>query len=74
MPLNAARDALISVQGQLIAVLAARNAELEARVAGLEERLVRLERAVSRNSSRPEDPQEIPAGRMHQPAHLLPSR
>jgi transposase len=50
MPLDAARDALIALQGQLIAVLAARNAELEVRVADLEERLARLERAVSRNS------------------------
>jgi transposase len=50
MPLDAAKDALIALQGQLIEVLAARNAELEARVAGLEERLARLERAVSRNS------------------------
>ena len=33
MPLDAARDALIALQGQLIVVLAARNAELAARVA-----------------------------------------
>ena len=38
------------LQGQLIAVLAARNAEREARVADLEQRLARVERAVSRNS------------------------
>jgi transposase len=57
MPLDAARDGLIAVQGQLIPALAARNADLEARNAGLEarvaeleERLARLERAVSRNS------------------------
>ena len=50
MPLDAAKDALIAQQGQLIAVLAARNAQLEARVADLEQRLQRLERAVSRNS------------------------
>jgi transposase len=50
MPLDAARDALIALQGQLIVVLAARNAEMEARVADLEERLARLERAASRNS------------------------
>ena len=31
MPLDAAKDALIALQGQLIAVLAARNAEVEAR-------------------------------------------
>jgi transposase len=45
-PLDAARDALIALQGQL----AADNARLAARVAGLEERLARLERAASRNS------------------------
>jgi hypothetical protein len=57
MPLDAGRDALIALQGQLIMVLAARNAELEARnveletrVGDLGERLARLERAVSRNS------------------------
>jgi transposase len=57
MPLDAARDGLIAVQGQLIVALAARNADLEAQNAGLgarvgelEERLARLERAVSRNS------------------------
>ena len=49
MPLDAAKDALIALQGQLTAVLAARNAELEARVTDLEERLARLERTVSRN-------------------------
>jgi hypothetical protein len=42
-PLDSARDALILVQGQLIAMLAGRMAELE-------ERLARLERAASRNS------------------------
>jgi transposase len=50
MPLDAAKDALIALQGQLTAVLAARNAELEARLTDLEERLARLERTVSRNS------------------------
>jgi transposase len=57
MPLDAARDGLIALQGQLIVVLAqrnaeleARNAELEARVGELEGRLERLERALSRNS------------------------
>jgi transposase len=56
-PLDAARDALIALQGQLIALLAAQNAALAARVAQLEEanaglsaRLERLERAASRNS------------------------
>lgn len=49
-PLDAARDALIALQGQLVAALAADNARLAARVAGLEERLARLERAASRNS------------------------
>jgi hypothetical protein len=49
-PLDAARDALISLQGQLIAMLAAQNAALAERAAGLEERLARLERAASRNS------------------------
>jgi hypothetical protein len=47
--LDAARDALITLQGQLIALLAARNAALEERVGELEERLARLERAASRN-------------------------
>lgn len=56
-PLDAARDALIALQGQLIAVLAAQNAVLAARVAELETanaelsaRVQRLERAASRNS------------------------
>jgi hypothetical protein len=42
-PLDAARDALFALQGQLITLLAAQNAALAARVA-------RLERAASRNS------------------------
>ena len=57
MPLDAARDGLIAVQGQVIGVLAVHNAELAERVAQLEtanaelaERLASLERAVSRNS------------------------
>jgi transposase len=50
MPLDAVRDGLIAVQGQLIVLLARRNAELEARVGELEDRLAKLERAVSRNS------------------------
>jgi transposase len=49
-PLDDARDALIAVQGQLIAMLAAQNAVLAERVGGLEERLARLKRAASRNS------------------------
>jgi transposase len=49
-PLDDARDALIALQGQLIAMLAAQNAVLAARVAELEERLAGLERAASRNS------------------------
>jgi transposase len=49
-PLDAARDALIALQGQLIALLAAQNTALAGRVAELEERLARLERAASRNS------------------------
>jgi transposase len=57
MPLAAARDALIALQGQLAAVLAEQNSSLAGRVAHLEtanadlsERLARLERALSRNS------------------------
>jgi hypothetical protein len=49
-PLDAARDALTGLQGQLIALLAARAAELEAANAELSARVARLERAVSRNS------------------------
>jgi transposase len=49
-PLDAARDALIALQGQLIAMLAAQNAALADRVGDLAERLARLERAASRNS------------------------
>ena len=49
-PLDAARDALIALQGQLIAMLAVQNAALAGRVGELEERLARLERAASRNS------------------------
>lgn len=57
MPVDAARDALIALQGQLITVLMAQNSSLAGRVAQVEaanadlsERLARLERAVSRNS------------------------
>ena len=49
-PLDAARDALIALQGQLIAMLAVQNAALAGRAGELEERLARLERAASRNS------------------------
>jgi transposase len=55
--LDAARDALIALQGQLIALLAGQNAALAARVAeqeavnaDLSARVERLERAASRNS------------------------
>ena len=60
MPLDAAKDALIALQGQLTAVLAARNAELEARVTDLEERLARLERTVPRNSGMPPSADDLP--------------
>jgi len=49
-PLDAARDALIALQGQLIAMPAAQNAALAERAGEMEERLARLERAASRNS------------------------
>ncbi len=62
-PLDAARDALITLQGQLIALLAAQNAALAARVGELEAanaelsaRMDRLERAASRNSLLTEQP------------------
>ena len=48
-PLDAARDALIALQGQLIAMLAVQNAALTERAGELEARLARLERAASRN-------------------------
>jgi hypothetical protein len=55
VPLDAARDGLIALQGQVIGVLAVHNAALAERVAQpeaanaeLAERLARLERAVSR--------------------------
>ena len=69
-PLDAARDTLIALQGQLIAVLAAQNAALAGRVAELEERLARLERAASRNSgnsSLPPSAADLP-GRTPPPA------
>jgi hypothetical protein len=56
-PLDAARDALIALQGQLITLLAAQNAALAVRVGELETanselaaRMDRLERTASRNS------------------------
>jgi hypothetical protein len=49
-PLDAARDALIALQGQLIAMPAVQNVALAGRVGELEERLARLECAASRNS------------------------
>jgi transposase len=48
-PVDAARDALIGLQGQFIAMLAAQNVALAERVDELEERLAGLERAASRN-------------------------
>jgi transposase len=50
MPLDAAREGLIALHGQLVVLFVQRNAELEARVGELEERLERQERALSRNS------------------------
>lgn len=83
MLLDAARDGLIELQGQLIGVLAVRNAALAERVAQLEaanaelaERLARLERAVSRNSGFSEL-QAFPSGcgsRRLVPAAGLPDR
>ena len=80
-PLDAARDALIALQGQLIALLAAQNAVLAARVAeveaanaGLAGRVERLERAASRNpgnSSLPPSLDDQP-GRMPPPG--MPQR
>jgi transposase len=49
-PLDAARDALIAAQAQLIVMPAERNSALEARIGESEDRLARLERAVTRNS------------------------
>src|SRR6266581_3407650 len=83
MPLDAARDGLIAVQGQLIAVLAAQNAALagraaqpEAANAGLAERLARLERALSRNpgsSSVPHPADDLP-GKTPPPQRRQPRR
>lgn len=50
MPLDAARDAVITVQARVIEMLAAENARLAGQVADLAARAERLERLVSRNS------------------------
>jgi transposase len=50
MPLDAARDAVITVQARVIEALAAENARLARQVADLAARLERLERLASRNS------------------------
>ena len=63
-------DALIALQGQLIALLAARNAALEVRVGELEERLARLERAASRNSGN----SSLPLSLDDQPGRTPPAR
>ena len=72
-PLDAARDALVTLQGQLIALLAAQNAALAAQVAALETanaelagRVARLERAASRNSgnsSMPPSADDLPGNK-----------
>jgi transposase len=67
-PLDAARDALIALQGQLIAMLSARNAALAARAGELEERLTRLERAASRNSGN----SSLPPSLDDQPGRIPP--
>jgi transposase len=68
-PLDAARDALIAVQGQLIVMLAEQNLSLAARVADLEERLARLARAASRNSGN----SSLPPSMDDQPGRTPPS-
>jgi transposase len=50
MPLDAARDAVITVQARVIEALATGNARLAGQVAGLAARVERLERLASRNS------------------------
>jgi transposase len=50
MPLDAARDAVIALQAQVIGLLAAENARLAGQVADLAARVERLERLASRNS------------------------
>jgi hypothetical protein len=51
-PLDPARDALIVLQGRVIAALAAENARMAERVGDLERRLEALERLASRNSGK----------------------
>jgi transposase len=80
MPLDAARDAVITVQAQVIGGLAAENARLAGQVAGLAARVERLERLASRNSGNSSMPpsaddlpgrtpprREPPAGRKRKP-------
>jgi transposase len=50
MPLDTARDAMIVMQAQVIALLAAEKTRLAGRVADLSARVERLERLASRNS------------------------
>jgi transposase len=76
-PLDAARDALAGLQGQLITLLAAQNAALAARVAELEAanaelagRVARLERAASRNSGN----SSLPPSLDDQPGRPPPDR
>jgi transposase len=82
-PLDAARDALIALQGQLIALLAAQNATLAARVAEVEAanaeltaRVERLERAASRNSGNSSLPPSMDdqPGRTPPPARPKPAK
>jgi len=68
-PLDAARDALIALQGQLIAMLAVQNAALAGRAGELEERLARLERAASRNSGN----SSLPPSLDDQPGRIPPA-
>jgi hypothetical protein len=76
-PLDAARDALAGLQGQLITLLAAQNAALAARVAELAAanaelagRVARLERAASRNSGN----SSLPPSLDDQPGRPPPDR
>jgi transposase len=75
-PVDAARDALIGLQGQLIAMLAAQNVALADRVGELEERLARLERAASRNSGNSSLPPSLDdqPGRTPPPARPEPGK
>jgi len=77
VPLDAARDVLIALQGQLIALLEAQNAalaaragELEAANAELAARVDRLERAASRNSGN----SSLPPSLDDQPGRTPPAR